>query len=58
VRDENGLKMIDCPLHAAAPVLLAALRNLVADFDKSVQTTDPMLIEARAAIAKAQGGAA
>lgn len=41
----------------AAPDLLVALRNLVDDFDKSVQTTDPMLIEARAAIAKAEGRA-
>lgn len=42
-------------LIAAAPDLLAALKNLVADFDQSVQTTDPMLVEARAAIDKAEG---
>lgn len=42
-------------LLAAAPALLEALQNLVADFDASVVTTDPMLIEARAAIAKATG---
>ena len=45
----------DRPLIAAAPKLLAALENLVNDFDKSVQTTDPMLVEARAAIAEAKG---
>lgn len=42
-------------LIAAAPELLAALTALVADFDKSVQTTDPMLVDARAAIAKTTG---
>lgn len=42
-------------LMAAAPDLLAALESLVADFDASVITTDPMLIEARSAIAKARG---
>jgi hypothetical protein len=35
---------------AAAPRLLTALRNLVNDFDDSVLTTEPMLIEAREAI--------
>lgn len=34
---------------------LAALKALVADFDKSVITKDPMLVEARAAITEAEG---
>lgn len=38
---------------AAAPQLLTALRNLVNDFDASVLTTEPMLIEAREAIGAA-----
>ena len=40
-------------LIAAAPDLLAALTDLVNDFDRSVWTTSPMLINARAAIARA-----
>ena len=40
-------------LIAAAPRLLAALVDLVEDFDRSVWTTDPMLVEAREAIALA-----
>ena len=48
--------MANARLIAAAPELLAALKNLVNDFDKSVWTEAPMLIEARAAIAKAEGG--
>lgn len=34
-------------------LLYTALKNLVEDFDRCVQTTDPMLIEARDAIAAA-----
>jgi hypothetical protein len=45
----------DLALIAAAPDLLAALEALVADFDASVITTCPMLVAARAAIAKAKG---
>lgn len=45
-------------LWAAAPDLLEALRDLVDDFDRSVWTKEPMLVKARAAIAKAEGGAA
>jgi hypothetical protein len=45
----------DSLLIAAAPDLLEALRDLVNDFDRSVWTKDPMLIKARAAIAKAEG---
>ena len=36
--------------------LLAALKALVNDFDKSVWTSEPMLIKARAAIQKAERG--
>lgn len=54
--DKSGaFSEADANLIAAAPDLLIALKNLVDDFDKSVQTTDPMLIEARAAIARAEG---
>ena len=35
--------------------LLEALKALVNDFDKSVWTSEPMLIAARAAILKAEG---
>jgi hypothetical protein len=45
----------DSLLIAAAPDLLEALTDLVNDFDRSVWTKDPMLIKARAAIAKAEG---
>lgn len=40
---------------AAAADLFRALKNLVEDFDRTVWTKDPMLIEARAALAKAEG---
>lgn len=43
-RDDNVRLM------AAAPSLLTALQNLVDDFDRSVITTEPMLIAAREAI--------
>ena len=36
--------------------LLEALKALVNDFDKSVWTSEPMLIKARAAIQKAERG--
>lgn len=53
--ESRAVQEANARLIAAAPELLAALKALVADFDASVVTTDPMLIEARAAIAKAEG---
>lgn len=52
--DPKKTKIVQCPLHAAAGKLLTALKNLVNDFDETVQTKDPMLVEARAAIAEAE----
>ena len=42
-------------LREANADLLEALKALVNDFDKSVWTSEPMLIKARAAIQKAEG---
>lgn len=42
-------------LIALAPELLAALESVIKDFDRSVWTADPMLVEIRALIAKAKG---
>ena len=43
-------------LIAAAPELLAALTRLVEAFNPPADTTTPYWVEARAAIAKAEGG--
>jgi hypothetical protein len=66
IRDEKGLHMIDCPLHAAAPELyfVAGLLADVSDAKISALTHDQiknlmtdMRNEARAAKTKAEGRA-
>ena len=70
-RDENGLHMVDCPMHAAAPDLLWALTRLTEKTERANRiqhsggTVAPedwselytMANEARTAIAKATGQA-
>jgi hypothetical protein len=59
-RVASGLKMVDCPLHAAAPELLEALKGCMSQilsFDpggcNEAQPYGGRLAQARAAIAKA-----
>ena len=53
-----GDELADLSLIAAAPDLLEALTLLIAGIESSVSNTYIPLVKARAAIAKAEGGAA
>ena len=60
VRDKDGLKMIDCPLHRAAPELSEACKDFVAfDWENSNlhwPTIAMWISRFQNIIAKAEGG--
>lgn len=56
VRDESGLKMIDCPLHKSALELLEACKRLMVEVDQNkAKINGATGIMISSAIAKAEG---
>lgn len=41
IRDENGLRMVDCPVHAAAPDLLEACQEMLNLIDTNLVFPPP-----------------
>ena len=54
-RTENGLHMVDCPLHGAARELLEACKAALV-YVQSDPAVYPLIVQLRAAIAKATEG--
>ena len=54
-RDENGLHMIDCPLHASARDLLGACEAVIEANDLTYGKEPEFLRKCRQAVAKAKG---
>jgi hypothetical protein len=55
-RDEKGLRMIDCPLHASARDLLKACEAVIEANDLTYGKEPESLRRCRQAVARAKGG--